>query len=984
MSFWKKGNKRCTYAFLMWIVLVLCLVTMSPATTRPVGHWELDESSGTTVPDSAGTATGTFLGNPLWRTDDTRGRAVEFDGSGDAVRLPNQSALNPQWITVMAWIKTPAASSSATHVVTKDKSSIPRQRVWQFRVSGSNRIQLIVFDTTGTAVTATGTTHLGDNQWHHVAGTWDGTTIRVYVDGVQDGALAHSGSLQSGQTNDAFIGRAETSNPGYFAGRIDDARLYDRALSPQEIHDAMVGSVPSTSGDDPCGLSSSYWPLEQAGGAGEIIDACGANDGDLLGGAAWTVDAERDTVLDLNGVNSAVRLDNHASLNPSLLTLSAWIKTTAPGSSADHILTKDGVGGGRVWQFRVAGNNRLQFIVFSTTSLATATGSTNLGDNQWHHVAGTWDGTTVRVYVDGALDGTAPLSGTLRAGQSNDAFIGRSETSSPGYFEGLVDDVRFFDQALSAAQIEALATSPESPTWADFVDSRTSGAVPILPDFSFSGYHHNAIEPPNVAGPVFNVTSYGAVAGDGQSDRDAIQDAVDAAESAGGGVVYFPPGVFHLNTSAGSEDQILIQADGVVLRGSGSEGAPTGTTLTMPKHNDLAIPGAEYSAPFAIQFRSPDLTSPGLAQITADADRDAYSVTVDTTANLSVGDWVTVYYKSCTGGESNCHEDPGFEHYLSPYVADSSGWTRAIEIKERHKIISIDGNVVTFDSPLQIEIDLSVLESPAEKWRLLRYNNIEEVGIEDFFFEGGLTMPFIHHGETQVGNETIYHDSAWSAVYFESAVQCWARRLRFRNWSQGLQFFNSSSCSTLEVTFVGNPGHFTIHSRGGTGNLIGLSHDLTGSWHGPSVGYGSASTVFWRYQYPGNTSLDSHSSSPYATLLDLSRGGIRYGRAGGPDHGMPNHLGRYVLWNFEHRGPGTAAFDFWNVNPRTYFVRPIVVGFYSGEESFGTTPSFEPSSVDIDESNGVPTDPGSLFEAQLELRLGSLPSWLTDLCDCGQ
>ena len=972
------------------IALVVAMTLLIPATTQattgPIGHWKLDKTSGTTVPDSAGSITGSFQGNPVWVTDDVRGRAVELDGSGDAVRLVNGSALNPQLITVMAWIKTPASSTNATQIFSKDDSIAPRERVWQFRVAGSNRLNFIVFDTLGTPVTATGVKDLGDNQWHHVTGTWDGTTIKVYVDGVLDGSVAHSGSLQTGQTNDAFIGRSGTSSPGYFEGRIDDVRLYDRALSIQEIFDAMIEYEPAAQGVDPCAGVVSYWPLEQAAAANEIIDACATNDGDFEGSPAWVNDAERGTVLSFNGTNNAVRISNHASLNPSLLTISAWIKTTAPGSSADHVLTKDDsiVPRHRVWQFRISGSNRLQLIVFNTFgAVATATGTTNLGDNQWHHVAGTWDGATVRVYVDGVLDGSKAFFGTLQSGQTNRAFLGRSETSSPGYFDGLIDDVRFYDHALTAVEIATLFQPPVSPTWQDFVDSSTSGAEPILPDFSYSGYQHSEMPIPDVAGPVFNVTSYGAVAGDGQSDRNAIQAAVDAAEAAGGGVVFFPAGVFHLNTSAGPEDTISIEASNVILRGAGSEGAPTGTTLTMPHYNELSDPKKAYSTPFTIRFRVPGNPSTAtLAQITADADRETFTVTVNSTANLSIGQWVTLSYNSCVGSESDCHEDPGFEHYLSPYVADFANWYRAIQFKERHQIAAISGNQVTFMDPLHVEIDLSVLET-GEAWTVHEYPHLEEVGIEDLFFEGGLTQPFVHHVIFEDANgRAISHDSAWSGVFFDSAIQCWARRLRFRNWSQALQFFGSSSCSVFDVTFLGNPGHHSIHSRGGTGNLIGLSRDLAGSYHGPSVGYGSASTVFWRYWYPGNSSFDAHSTSPYATLLDLTSGGVRYGRAGGEPKGMPNHLRHFVLWNFEHRGPGTAFFDFWNPSPRTYFVKPILVGFHTGEDSFGPVPSFAATSVDIDESHGAVTAPESLFEAQLELRLGTLPAWLVNLCNC--
>ena len=83
--------------------------------------------------------------------------------------------------------------------------------------------------------------------------------------------------------------------------------------------------------------------------------------------------------------------------------------------------------------------------------------------------------------------------------------------------------------------------------WHDFVESRKKGKTPILPDFSYAGYHFSEKPIPDVSGnKKFSVTDYGAIPNDGISDEKGIQDAIHAAEKNNGGIVFFPAGKYLL------------------------------------------------------------------------------------------------------------------------------------------------------------------------------------------------------------------------------------------------------------------------------------------------------------------------------------------------------------------------------------------------------------------------------------------------------
>ncbi len=163
--------------------------------------------------------------------------------------------------------------------------------------------------------------------------------------------------------------------------------------------------------------------------------------------------------LKFNGVDQTVRIPNSASINPSTITVSAWIKVTTPGAF-ESIFSKDNSGGGtRVWQFRKESGGTVTLIVFrnSDSTNSQAQSSVSVDDGKWHFVTGTWDGTNIKVFVDGVQSGgSTAFSGILKQGQSNDAYIGMIETGLPGFFPGSIDDVRIYNRALTASEIQAL------------------------------------------------------------------------------------------------------------------------------------------------------------------------------------------------------------------------------------------------------------------------------------------------------------------------------------------------------------------------------------------------------------------------------------------------------------------------------------------------------------------------------------------------
>ncbi|MFC1792693.1 LamG domain-containing protein, partial [Planctomycetota bacterium] len=87
-------------------------------------------------------------------------------------------------------------------------------------------------------------------------------------------------------------------------------------------------------------------------------------------------------------------------------------------------------------------------------------GSKNVDDSHWHHLAGIYNGTTIYQYVDGELDAAGPARGTINL-DSGPVYLGKSSKFSSDEWNGLIDDVRIYNQALSATEIKALYNGRE-------------------------------------------------------------------------------------------------------------------------------------------------------------------------------------------------------------------------------------------------------------------------------------------------------------------------------------------------------------------------------------------------------------------------------------------------------------------------------------------------------------------------------------------
>ncbi|MDD4986082.1 MAG: LamG domain-containing protein, partial [Dehalococcoidales bacterium] len=176
---------------------------------------------------------------------------------------------------------------------------------------------------------------------------------------------------------------------------------------------------------------------------------------------AWVanVNIASKAYLNFNGSNNYVRVSNNTALNPSTITMSAWIKTSTKDSTWRRIIDKAYNNG---YVLCMVGDSSGKVSV--QINGKSVNGTTNVADNNWHFVTGTYDGSNIRIYVDGALQGTYAYTGTITS-NAYDLAIGINQSTSAGSeaFKGNIDEVSIYNRALSQTEIQALmANRPTS------------------------------------------------------------------------------------------------------------------------------------------------------------------------------------------------------------------------------------------------------------------------------------------------------------------------------------------------------------------------------------------------------------------------------------------------------------------------------------------------------------------------------------------
>src|SRR3989339_1810844 len=205
------------------------IVNLKTTSDKPSGEWKFEENTGTTAGDTSGNNNnGTLSGStlPLWTTGKV-GKGLQFDGLNSYVNIADSSSLDvTAGISLEAWVKSEVTDQDGATRRIMDKGAT-------YALGASDKAYIKIF-IGGAASSAEKVWTTGDaNVWHHIVGTYNGTVLKLYQDGVLQNQVSVSGVIDT-NTNPVQIGR-QSATAGRFKGIIDEVKIYNRALTDAEV-----------------------------------------------------------------------------------------------------------------------------------------------------------------------------------------------------------------------------------------------------------------------------------------------------------------------------------------------------------------------------------------------------------------------------------------------------------------------------------------------------------------------------------------------------------------------------------------------------------------------------------------------------------------------------------------------------------------------------------------------------------------------------
>lgn len=438
----------------------------------PLVYCQLNDVSGNFVDVSGNSRTATVAGSPTYGQPPPPGviggTSVTLNGtqSGDFGTATWLDALTE--LSVEVWVK--FTSSSTMSIVTRDHTGGTSRRGWSLRTVAGKLSWYVWNSTASTLTTITSPNTYNDGNWHHVIAVHKNSVrLILYVDGVP---VVSATTLTMATTNivgeHVYIGARHDGVTEPFSGSLDEVSIYGVRINPGRAtahYDAGTGIdryMTAVLADTP----QAYLRLNETSGTTAT---------DIGGNARVFTYTASVVTLGVTGLlpgdsDKAVQI---ASGSPSATypvlsvdgtwmdatnwSVEFWMKTTSGGTVASTLpwACRDDGAGNRMWDLHMAviADGKMSAQAWVVNTATTATSTNRLDDGVAHHVVATYDGTTLRLYVDSVLNDSAAVSGA-NSNVTSEIKLGH-HAGAGNLADGVMDEFAYYSTALPASRIAA-------------------------------------------------------------------------------------------------------------------------------------------------------------------------------------------------------------------------------------------------------------------------------------------------------------------------------------------------------------------------------------------------------------------------------------------------------------------------------------------------------------------------------------------------
>jgi Concanavalin A-like lectin/glucanases superfamily len=413
--------------------------------TGPVAEYSFDAGTGSTLEDRSGHANNGTIENATWTPHGRYGSALEFNGSTSCVQVPNSESLQlGEEFTLAAWVR-PEGPLTEDPIFFKEND--PELGFWEIPSYWMD----IGFNATGKpqgyteGAMVTGPNSIHDGVWTHVAFTYDGHALHVYVNGELQSSNPIGGLAMSSK-GPLYIGCAGAYEE-FFQGRIDEARIYERALTWGEVKASAEIPI-QTPRQGPIAA----YPFDEGEGS-TAADVTGNGHEATLEGPIWTKGRYGDA-LDFNGpTEKCAKVPDSPTLQlREDFTIEAWVKPEGSPEEDPIIWKETGSAASYTLALGLTGGNKAEAYIGEEegATYERVVSPSNVEPYVWTHVAATYDGVHLRLYVNGELV-ASKYTTTPNMASSGPLYIGCAPESED-WFAGRIDEVAILDRALTPAE----------------------------------------------------------------------------------------------------------------------------------------------------------------------------------------------------------------------------------------------------------------------------------------------------------------------------------------------------------------------------------------------------------------------------------------------------------------------------------------------------------------------------------------------------